>query len=81
MTFFRSVLIGALCAAFVVPAFAVSCTNTPGQKECNGSYYVCRNDAECVKGKLPSNATAGHCVSAGRNGYKVCTATACNDDY
>ena len=85
MNFFRSVLIGALCAVFVAPAWGAAgdsknCGGV-GQKECNGSYYVCRNNADCVKGKLPSYATAGHCVSAGRSGYNVCTATACSDDY
>ncbi|MBR4507834.1 MAG: hypothetical protein IKP24_04885, partial [Alphaproteobacteria bacterium] len=85
MTFFRSVLIGALCAVFVAPAWGAAggsknCGGV-GQKECNGSYYVCAKDSDCIKERLPSNATAGHCVAAGRGGYKVCTATACGGDF
>ncbi len=52
-----------------------------GQRECDGRYWVCNSNADCGTGYLPSRATAGHCVSAGRNGYKVCTATKCEDGY
>lgn len=54
-----------------------------GQRECDGDYkfYVCKTDADCGSEHLPANATAGHCVSAGRSGYKVCTATDCGENY
>lgn len=54
-----------------------------GQRECDGDYkfYVCKTDADCGSDHLPSYATAGHCVSAGRSGYKVCTATDCGENY
>ncbi len=54
-----------------------------GQRECDGDYkfYVCKTNADCGSDHLPSHATAGHCVSAGRSGYKVCTATDCGENY
>ena len=52
-----------------------------GQRECDGKFYVCKNNADCGSDHLPSHATAGHCVSAGRSGYKVCTATNCGENY
>ena len=54
-----------------------------GQRECDGEYkyYVCNNDSDCDTDHLPPHATAGHCVSAGRIGYKVCTATACEPGF
>lgn len=56
-----------------------------GKKECTGKYkyYVCEKDTDCskAKGTLPSNATAGHCVPADRSGYKICTATACENGF
>ena len=61
-----------------------NCGNV-GQKECTGKYkyYVCETNDDCTseKGTLPSNATTGHCVSADREGYKICTATACENPY
>ena len=59
-----------------------TCENKVGQKECSGAgYSVCTKDSDCTGSALPANATAGHCVAAGRNGYKICTATACSGDF
>lgn len=64
------------------PETETDCGNV-GQWECDGDYkfYVCETDADCGSEHLPSHATAGHCVSAGRSGYKVCTATNCGENY
>lgn len=58
-----------------------NCKNVVNQKECGGNYFVCNTDADCQDVKyLPKNATQGHCVSAGRKNYKVCTATKCSGE-
>lgn len=62
------------------PETKKDCGNV-GQRECDGKFYVCKTDADCGSEHLPSHATAGHCVSAGRSGYKVCTATDCGENY
>ncbi len=67
---------------FVADGYICTCGSV-GQRECDGDYkfYVCETDADCDAEHLPSHATAGHCVSAGRSGYKVCTATDCGENY
>ena len=57
-----------------------------GKKECGKfSYKICEKDGKTKScddtGMLPNNATKAHCVSAGRNGYKICTATQCKEGY
>jgi len=84
MTIFRGFLISMICACVSMPTWAATCVNQVGKKECSGQgYYVCSKDTDCSSAKktLPSNATDGHCVVAGRKGYKVCTATKCKDNY
>jgi hypothetical protein len=73
---------GNLCVKRDTSKSTSDCGNV-GQRECDGDYkfYVCKTDADCDAEHLPANATAGHCVSAGRSGYKVCTATDCGENY
>lgn len=73
---------GDLCVKRDTSKSTSDCGNV-GQQECDGDYkfYVCKTDADCGSDHLPSHATAGHCVSAGRSGYKVCTATDCGENY
>lgn len=55
-----------------------------GQKECKTNYKICEKDGQtkdCTGDMLPQHATSGHCVSAGRKDYKICTATDCDDKH
>ncbi|MBO4480706.1 MAG: carboxypeptidase-like regulatory domain-containing protein, partial [Alphaproteobacteria bacterium] len=41
----------------------------------------CSNKRPCEGDMLPTNAATGECVSAGREGYKICIPITCDDGY
>ena len=55
-----------------------------GKKECNSNYKICEKDGEkreCLGDMLLPHTTEGKCTAAGRNGYKICISTKCEEGY